>query len=406
MVRNRIINKPELLAPAGNLEKLKYAIKYGADAVYIGGRDYGLRANNDNFSLDEIKEACDFAHAHKARVYVTINIIFHNEDVVGLEDYLIALSNNGVDAIIISDPLVLELAKRVIPNMEIHISTQQSTLNYESALYWQKEGAKRIILAREASGHDIKEIISKSDVDIEVFIHGAMCSGYSGKCVLSNYLTGRDSNRGGCSQICRWNFTLEDEKNNELSDIDYAIAPKDLSMLKYIPSLIDMGVKSFKIEGRMRSIYYVSTIIHTYRRVIDEYCNNKEGYEYNKNHDKILYRCANRDAVPQYFEHKPGLEEQYYIGREEVSNQDFLGIVLGYDDKQQEAIIEQRNYFMPGDKVEIFGPKIDNYSFEIEYIRDKENNFLDAARHPREVVKIPLKKKVEKDDLMRVRIIS
>ncbi|MFA5408972.1 MAG: peptidase U32 family protein, partial [Bacilli bacterium] len=347
MATDRIIAKPELLAPAGNLEKLKYAILYGADAVYIGGRNYSLRANNDNFSVDEIKEACDFAHLHNAKVYVTVNIVFHNEDVAGLEEYLVTLDKNGVDAIIVSDVFIIELVKRIIPNMEIHISTQQSTLNYEAALFWKSEGAKRVVLGRETSSHDIEDIISKSGVEIEVFIHGAMCSGYSGHCVLSNYLTMRDSNRGGCSQICRWNFDLVDgDKNRE----GYAIAPKDLSMLKYIPDLIDMGVKSFKIEGRMRSIYYIATVLHTYRRVIDEYCANPSGYKYNKNYERILFQCANRDAVPQFFDHKPGLEEQYYMGREEVSNQDFLGVVLNYDATKKEAIIEQRNFFSPGDE--------------------------------------------------------
>ena len=406
-MKNKIINKPELLAPAGNFEKLKYAILYGADAVYIGGRNYGLRANNDNFSIDEIKEACEYAHAHDAKVYVTVNIVFHNEDVEGLEDYLISLKDCGVDAIIVSDPMVIELSRRINPDMEIHISTQQSTINYEAVSFFKDEGAKRVGLGREVSGKDIKDIIDKTGLDVEVFIHGAMCSGYTGRCVLSNYLTMRDSNRGGCSQICRWSFTLQDERKKDVkSDIPYAISPKDLSMLKHIPELIDMGVRSFKIEGRMRSVYYIATMLHTYRKVIDEYCNNDNGYVYNKNYEKILYRCANRDTVPQFFDRKPFLEEQYYIGREEVSNQDFLGIVLDYDEENNEAIIEQRNYFSPGDEVEIFGPKIDSYSFKIEYIKDENNNPLDAARHPKQIVRIPLKIKVSKDDMMRIRISS
>jgi putative protease len=404
MAMSKVINKPELLAPAGNLEKLKYAIHYGADAVYIGGKNYSLRANNDNFSIEDINEACNYAHKHNAKVYVTVNIVFHNEDVVGLEDYLKDLDNCKVDAIILSDPLVIDLAKKVIPNMEMHISTQQSTLNYEAVNFWKSEGVKRVVLAREASGADIKEIIEKTGMDIEVFIHGAMCSGYSGRCVLSNYLTMRDSNRGGCSQICRWSFKLKDNGNIIESDTDYAIAPKDLSMMRFIPDLIDMGVKSFKIEGRMRSIYYIATMIHTYRRIIDDYCNNKDTYEYNKNYEKILYRCANRDAVPQFFDKKPSVDEQYYIGRDEVSNQDFLGLILAYDEKSSEATIEQRNFFKPGDEVEIFGPKIDNFSFTIEYIKDENGNELDAARHPRQIVRIPLKVKVEKDDLMRIKI--
>lgn len=397
--------KPELLAPAGNMEKLKYAILYGADAVYIGGQNYGLRANNDNFSNEEIKEACSYAHKYKVKVYVTVNIIFHNEDVEGLEDYLILLDKYGVDAIIISDPLVMDIAKKVIPKMEIHISTQQSTLNYEAVNFWKHEGVKRIILGREVSESDIKTIIDKTKVDIEVFIHGAMCSGYSGKCMLSNYLTSRDSNRGGCSQICRWEFRLNNGRQNLFKNkIGYAIAPKDLSMLKYVTNLIDLGVKSFKIEGRMRSIYYLATVLHTYRKAIDEYFSSSHHVEYNQTYESILYRCTNRDAVVQFFDHKPCLDDQYYIGRAEVSNKDFLGVVLDYDNKTKEAIIEQRNFFKPGTEVEIFGPKMEDYAFKIDYIKDEENNMLDAARHPRQIIRIPLKKKVKKDDLMRVRI--
>lgn len=407
MRNGNIIKKPELLAPAGNLEKLKYAIHYGADAVYIGGRNYSLRANNDNFTISEIKEACLYAHKHNARVYVTVNIIFHSEDVEGLKEYLIDLEQCGVDAVIVSDPLVIELLKEIDSKMEIHISTQQSTLNYEAASFWKDEGVTRIVFAREASGTDIKEIIDKTGIETEIFIHGAMCSGFSGRCVLSNHLTARDSNRGGCSQICRWNFTLRDDEELDVSDdSNYAIAPKDLSMLKYIPSLIDIGVRSFKIEGRMRSIYYIATMLHTYRKVIDEYCNNKDGYEYNKNYEKILFRCANRDAVPQFFEHRAGFDEQYYTGREEVSNQDFLGIVLDYDEEAQEVVIEQRNFFKVGDEAEIFGPNIDTHFFKIEYIKDNKGNLIDAARHPKQVVRLPINKKVEKYDLMRIKLIG
>ncbi|MDD2490304.1 MAG: U32 family peptidase, partial [Bacilli bacterium] len=330
---NKKIKKPELLAPAGNLAKLKWAIKYGADAVYLGGKNYGLRANNDNFSIEEIKEACTYAHVHNAKVYVTVNIIFHDDDVTGLEDYLIILGQCGVDAIIISDPLVIDIAKKVIPQVDLFLSTQQSTINYESALFWQQQGVKRIILAREASGADIKEIIDKTNMDVEVFIHGAMCVNYSGKCLLSNYLTARDSNRGGCSQICRWSFKLYDKSEKPLPyKEDFAIATKDLSLLKYIPNLIDMGVVSFKVEGRMRSIYYIASVINIYRKVIDQYCDNPEAYEYNITYERELYRCANRDVVPQYFNKKPGVDEQYYLDCEEPSNQDFLGIVLEYDE--------------------------------------------------------------------------
>lgn len=401
----KMLIKPELLAPAGNFEKLKWAIKYGADAVYIGGRNYGLRANNDNFSLEEIKEACDYAHARNVKIYVTVNIVFHNEDVKSLKEYLIELGKCKVDAIIVSDPFVINIAKYLIPEVEIHISTQASTINYEAVSFYKDEGASRVVLGREVSGSDIKEIIDKTGMDIEVFIHGAMCSGYSGRCVLSNYFTLRDSNRGGCSQVCRWTFNLQDKDKKDIeSDSLYSISPKDLSMLKHIPTLINMGVKSFKIEGRMRSIYYIGTLLHLYRKVIDNYCNNPDEYEYNINYENILYRCANRDTIPQFFDRKPGVDEQYYIGRDEVSNQDFLGIVLDYDEQLKEVTIEQRNFFKVGDNVEIFGPDIDCYKFNIKSIRNEKNEYVDAARHPQEIIKIPLDIKVSKDDMLRVNI--
>ncbi|MDD3048821.1 MAG: U32 family peptidase [Bacilli bacterium] len=400
---DKILNKPELLAPAGNIEKLKWAIKYGADAVYIGGQNYGLRANNDNFSLDDIKEACIYAHNNNAKVYVTVNIVFHNKDVVGLEIYLKELQNRGVDAIIISDPLVLDLIKAKHLNIKVFLSTQQSTINYEAVRFWEKEGVQRIILAREASGTDMKEIIDKTKMDIEVFIHGAMCVGYSGRCTLSNYFTMRDSNRGGCSQICRWNFELRNNKDVK-ADEDFAISPKDLSLLKYLPDLIKMGIKSFKIEGRMRSIYYIATIIRIYRKAIDEYCNNPDTYQYNLAYENELYRCANRDSVPQYFDKPPGINEQYYTGREELTNKDFIGVVLDYDDINKEIVIQQRNYFKPGDQVEIFGPNQDTIELVIKYIKDIKGDLIDAARHPEEIVRIPYDLKVEKDSLMRTKI--
>lgn len=402
---NKLIKKPELLAPAGNLEKLKWAIMYGADAVYIGGRNYGLRANNDNFSIEDIKQACIYAHQNNAKIYVTVNIIFHNKDVLGLDEYLVLLNDCNVDAIIISDPLVIDVMKRLKLNMDIFLSTQQSTISYEAVNFWYNEGIKRIILAREASKEDIKASIENSQAEIEVFVHGAMCVGYSGRCTLSNYLTARDSNRGGCSQICRWVFELQDKEHKSIdSDVPFSIAPKDLSMLKFIPDLISLGVSSFKIEGRMRSIYYLSTIIRIYRKVIDEYCDNPSKYEYNIGYEKELMRCANRDSVPQYFDKYPGVNEQYYNGRDEVSNQDFLGVVIDYDDINKEAIIQERNHFKIGDKVEIFGPNFDTISLNIEYIKNKDNELVDAARHPEEIVRIPLDQKVPVNSLMRIKI--
>ncbi len=404
---NKKIKKPELLAPAGNLEKLKWAIKYGANAVYIGGKEFSLRANNDNFSISEIKEGCLYAHKHNAKVYVTLNIIFHNSDVKGLEDYLKRLKVCEIDAFIISDPLVIELVKTIMPEIDLFLSTQQSTINYEAVSFWKEQGIKRIILAREASGENIKEIIKRTGMDIEIFVHGAMCVSYSGRCMLSNYITLRDSNRGGCSQICRWKFNFQDNKNQPINlNVNFAMATKDLSMVKFIPNLINMKVTSFKIEGRMRSIYYLATVVRIYRKIIDDYCDNNRTYEYNKGYEKELSRCANRESLPQYFDKKPGVNEQYYMKDENFSNQDFLGIILGYDDFNKEAIIEQRNFFKIGDEVEIFGPKFNNISFKIEYIKDEQQTMLDAARHPRQVVRIPLGIKVKKNNLMRIKINS
>ena len=395
------IIKPELLAPAGDFERLKYAILYGADAVYIGGQDYSLRANSTNFSIDEIREAAEFVHKYNKKLYVAVNIIFHNEDVIGLKEYLIMLNECKVDAIIIADPIVLKLAREHIPNMEIHLSTQQSTLNVESAKYWNNEGIKRIVLGRELSKDDIKSIIKESGVEVESFIHGAMCVSYSGRCVLSNYFTNRDSNRGGCSQICRWNFDLIDLNNNKInSDIDFSIAVKDLSMASKIYDLIDLGVTSLKIEGRMRSIYYISNVIHVYRKIIDSYFDNT-----NINNEELeyeLYRCANRDAVVQYFDKKPGVEEQYYLGRNEQSNKDFLALVIEYDDINKEIILEQRNYFKKGDKITIFGPNTEKFVINVDYIKDDKNNIIDVARHPQQIIKIPCNTKVYKDDIVRV----
>lgn len=397
------MKKIELLAPAGNLEKVKWAFMYGADAVYLGGRDYSLRANADNLSVMEIKEACDYAHNLGKKVYVTTNIVFHNEDFNGLDEYLKGLYNAGVDAVIVSDPSVISLIKEIVPNLEIHISTQQNTLNYEVCNFWSEEGAKRVVLGRETSKEDMLSILKNSNIDIEVFIQGAMCVSYSGRCVLSNYFTNRDSNRGGCSQICRWNFDLYDEYKNKVSnDEDFAITVKDLTLIPYIGELIDMGISSLKIEGRMRSVYYIATVLHVYRKVIDEYYKNGKVENIDK-YNYEIFRCANRDSVPQFYLERPGVNEQYYSGREEVSNKDFLGIVIDYDDENKEIILEQRNYFKIGDEITIFGPSIEDFDLKVEYIKDENGAFIDVARHPKQIVRIPCNKKVYKNDIIRVK---
>ena len=398
-----MINKPELLAPAGNLERLKIALKYGADAVYIGGPLLNLRANAINFTFEEIKEGVEFAHSLNKKVYVTVNIVLHNEELKELEMYLKKLEECNVDAIIVSDPTIIKEALEKT-KLEVHLSTQASTLNIEACKFWKKLGVSRIVLGREGSREEIKEIMDNVDIEIETFIHGAMCAGYSGRCVMSNFLTNRDANRGGCSQICRWDFDLLNESKKLLKgDKPFTFCSKDLSMLKFIPTMIDMGITSFKIEGRMRSIYYIATVISIYRKVIDEYCNNKEKYEYNKSYEDILRRCANRDSVPQFFNGIYDSSCSYYNGREEISNQDFLGIVIDYNKKNKIATIEQRNYFKVGDIVEIFGPNHNIITKKIDKIYDEDNKKIEIVRHPRQVVKIRIEEALDIDDMIRVK---
>ena len=392
--------KVELLAPAGNLERLKMAFLYGADAVYLGGQNYSMRANAKNFSLSDIKEAGNYAHSLGKKIYVTVNIVFHNEDFKGLVDYLKALEEYKVDAIIVSDMAVIDMVHDNNISIPIHISTQMSNANYESVLYLKELGVERVVLARESSRENTKEIIEKTGVEIECFLHGAMCSSYSGRCVLSNYFTGRDANRGGCAQICRWCFDVEGIDD----DTKFTMSCKDLSLIRELKDMIDIGISSLKVEGRMRSNYYIATVISTYRQAIDDYyngCLTDERLDY---YSKVLNRVANRDSISQFYNKFPGVEEQYFLGRQEVSNQDFLGIVLDYNEETKEVTLEQRNYFKPGDSVEVFGPNIKTFDFIVPDIYDEEGNSLEVARHPRQIIKFVLDKKVYENDIMRVKI--
>lgn len=398
--------KVELLAPAGNLEKLKYAFMYGADACYIGGNSFSLRANAKNFSKEEIKEACDYAKKIGKKVYVTVNIIFHNDDYEGLEEYLKNLDEIGVDAIIIADLFIIKLVEKLKLNLKIHISTQDSTMNVESVKFLSKlPNVERVVLARECSKEEIKEIISNTDLGIECFLHGAMCSALSGRCTLSNYFTNRDANRGGCAQICRWEFPLYN-KNKKLikSDTLFTLSSKDLSMITKLGEMIDIGVCSLKVEGRMRSNYYIATIINTYRNAIDDYLSNNLTSDKIDYYKKLLDRCANRESICQFFENTSDVSKQYYLGRNEVSNQDFLGIILDYDDKTKIVTLTQRNYFKKGDIVEIFGPNIKTFEMIIPDIYDNGNNLLEVANHPEQIIKFKLDKKVYPNDIMRIKI--
>lgn len=383
------MKKIELLAPAGDLERLKINLLYGADAVYFGGYKYGLRANATNFSKEEIKKACDFAHKLNKKVYLTLNIVFHNEDMEGVEEYIDEVTASGIDAFIVSDPFIISYIKEKHKNVEVHLSTQNSTTNYEAVKYFKSEGIDRIVLARELSKEEIKEIIDKTKIDIEVFIHGAMCTCMSGRCALSNYVTNRDANRGGCSQVCRFSFKTD---NN-----DFTMATKDLNLARHIKDLIDINVKSLKVEGRMRSIYYLATVIGTYRKIIDAIYNNELTEEFISRQEKILSRVANRETSTHYLTKEADYTDQYYTGRSEASNQDYLGQVISYDKKDKLVKIYERNYFKVGDKVELFTPNGDTISFIVQELFDENKEKIDIARHPDNIYYIYLDTDIDID---------
>ncbi|MFT0799969.1 U32 family peptidase [Bacillus swezeyi] len=402
-----ITKKPELLAPAGNLEKLKIAVHYGADAVFIGGREYGLRSNADNFSIEEMAEGVEFAKKYGARIYVTTNIFAHEENIDGLEAYLRDLQGAGVSGIIVADPLIIETCRRVAPKLEVHLSTQQSLSNWKAVQFWKEEGLERVVLARETSALEIKEMKEKVDIEIETFIHGAMCIAYSGRCVLSNHMTARDSNRGGCCQSCRWDYDLyQTDGANALplyheEDEPFAMSPKDLKLIESIPQMIEMGIDSLKIEGRMKSIHYIATVVSVYRKVIDAYCADPEGFVIKEEWLKELDKCANRDTAPAFFEGTPGYEEQMFGVHGKKTTYDFAGLVLDYDEETKIVTLQQRNFFKTGDEVEFFGPEIENFTCKIETIWDEKGNVLDAARHPLQIVKFKVEGKIYQSNMMR-----
>lgn len=392
------MKKIELLAPAGDLERLKINLLYGADAVYFGGYKYGLRANATNFSKEEIKKACEFAHKLNKKVYLTLNIVFHNEDMEGVEEYIDEVASAGIDAFIVSDPFIISYIKEKYKDVEVHLSTQNSTTNYEAVKYFKNEGIDRIVLARELSKEEIKEIIDKTKIDIEVFIHGAMCTCMSGRCALSNYVTNRDANRGGCSQVCRFSFKTD---NN-----DFTMATKDLNLARHIKDLIDINVKSLKVEGRMRSIYYLATVIGTYRKIIDAIYNNELTEEFISKQEKVLSRVANRETSTHYLTKEADYTDQYYTGRSEASNQDYLGQVISYDKETKLIKIYERNYFKVGDKVELFTPNKDSIIFTVEELLDEDKQKIDIARHPDNIYYIYLDTEINICEYSMIRLIK
>lgn len=405
-VRRVRLERPELLAPAGSLEKLKFAVHYGADAVYIGGQKYGLRSNADNFSFEEMKEGAAFAQAHGAKVFCAVNIYAHDEDLDGLEDYLRGLEDAGIAAIIAADPVVIETAQRAAPGLEVHLSTQQSTLNWRTVQFWKEEGLPRVVLARETSLDDILEIKRRVDIELEVFIHGAMCSSFSGRCVLSNHFTDRDSNRGGCCQSCRWQYDLFTGSGDAVAEggDPFTMGAKDLCMIEHLPALIEAGIDSFKIEGRMKSLHYVATVTNVYRQAIDAYFADPAGYKLKPEWLEEIHKAANRPISTGFFFTEPDADDHIYGPEPKGAPYDFAGVVLEYDDRSGTAVVEQRSHFRTGQEVEFFGPGGRLFRQTIAAIEDESGASLDAARHPLQRVRIRTAQPVQPMDLMRKRV--
>ncbi len=404
-------NKIELLAPAGDIEKLKIAVLYGADAVYLGGTSFGLRAKAKNFDYEHMKEGIDFAHAHGVKVYVTCNIFAHNQDIPQLPGYLKELEELGADAILVADPGVFAIAAETVPNMNIHISTQANNTNYRSALFWHKLGAKRIVMARELSLKEIKDISCNipEDMEIEAFVHGAMCISYSGRCLLSNYLSGRDANKGACSHPCRWQYYVtEKTRPNEYMPIveddrgTYIFNSKDLCMIEHIPELAEAGITSLKIEGRIKTCFYVGTVVRAYREAIDDYMKSPELYESKKEYYlQEVAKASYRGFTTGFYYGKPSDKDQIYTTSSYIRTYDFIGMVLDYDENTGFATVEQRNKFVIGDKVEFLRHGGEVFSQEITEMYSIQGEALTQAPHPQQIIKLKVDKKVEKWDMMR-----
>lgn len=401
--------RPELLIPASSLEVLKTAVIFGADAVYIGGEAFGLRAKAKNFSKNDMREGIAFAHEHGAKVHVTVNILAHNDDLPGVEEYLKELKELKPDALIIADPAIFEMAKEICPDIERHISTQANNTNYGTYLFWWKQGAKRVVSARELSLKEIREIRDRipEEMEIESFIHGAMCISYSGRCLLSNYFTGRDANQGACTHPCRWKYAVVEEKRpgeylpvyeNERGT--YIFNSKDLCMIEHIPEMIDAGIDSFKIEGRMKTALYVATVARTYRKAIDDYLENLDKYEANMPWylDQIS-NCTYRQFTTGFYFGKPDEEAQIYDNNTYIREYTYLGIIGGERDGLYR--IEQRNKFSVGETIEIMKPNGENIQVTVQKILDEEGQEMESAPHSKQVLYVDLEGKAEKFDILR-----
>lgn len=393
--------KPELLAPAGNLEKLKMALIYGADAVYMGGKAFGLRAFSDNFDEAELEQGIRFAHSLGKKAYITINIFPHNNDLINLPDYLKYVAEIGADAIIVSDLGVFRIARQITPNLPIHISTQANNTNWSAVRFWQELGASRVVLAREISLADIKLIRQKVEIELEAFVHGAMCMSYSGRCLISNYLTGRDSNRGECAQPCRWKYHVMEESRpgvylpvQEDERGTYIFNSKDLCLINHLPELMDSGLNSFKIEGRMKSVHYVATVVKAYREAIDGYARSSVSAHDQQKWLDELQKVSHREYTTGFYFDKTTAQDQIYTSSSYLQTHDFIGLVREYHAENGMAVVEQRNNMKVGETIEIMQPGAENFVQTITQMFDTEGNAIQVAPHPQQIVTMPVARPV------------
>lgn len=410
MTDKRTLKRPEVLAPAGTLEKLKTAIHYGADAVYIGGNAYGLRSRAGNFSYEEMAEGIAFAQAHNAKVYVAANMVTHEGNQEGAGEFFRELRDVGISAVIVSDPALIEICAAEAPGLPIHLSTQASATNYETLEFWKNEGLERVVLAREVSMEEVAAIRKNTDVEIEAFIHGAMCISYSGRCTLSNHMSMRDANRGGCSQSCRWKYELYDmpfggERQNltdkgEVAE-EFSMSAVDMSMIEHIPELIENGVDSFKIEGRMKSIHYVSTVANVYKKAVDTYMEDPDNYECKQEWIDELWKVAQRELSTGFYYHTPTDEEQLFGARRKIPEYKFIGEVMAYDEVEKVATIRQRNHFSVGDEIEFYGPGFHHFHQAVEVMYNEEGESIDRAPNPMMILTMPVEQPVAIGDMIR-----
>ncbi|WP_288745187.1 U32 family peptidase [uncultured Enterococcus sp.] len=404
------LKRPEILAPAGTLEKLKTAIHYGADAVYIGGNAYGLRSRAGNFSYEEMAESVAYAKAHQAKVYVAANMVTHEGNQEGAGEFFRQLRDVGISAVIVSDPALIEICITEAPGLPVHLSTQASATNVETLEFWKEEGLERVVLAREVSMEEVAAIRAKTDIEIEAFIHGAMCISYSGRCTLSNHMSMRDANRGGCSQSCRWKYDLYDmpfgSERRSLTNQgavaeEFSMSAVDMSMIEHIPDLIENGVDSFKIEGRMKSIHYVSTVANVYKAAVDSYMADPEHYVCKQEWVDELWKVAQRELATGFYYHVPTENEQLFGERRKIPEYKFIGEVMAYDEQTKVATIRQRNHFSVGDEIEFYGPGFHHFEQTVLEMKNEEGEAIDRAPNPMMILTMPVVEPVQVGDMMR-----